>query len=341
MYMAYKKEKRQRHYYIRQSVLKDGVYESRELMDLGTDPSNYLVYPGGRSFYIHDQVEEHLDELDITWDYEELEDIFWPFLRPDIRKSLDGFRQREKRNIKRPEFSEEEDWYIRNRLHIVDKRRYNYLRLGELDQSKLTRIPPKFYRPLAFKSRDELEQLFMDMESRLEVREYSRYVYSFFYLRKFFDEIIAGQVPQALNQEKLDRLFLEEICRLNRDETFWKGMQMRSWLHPYLTRYMIMYFDYPFGPDTYLQDMLRDLIARKNRAFQMPPPAKQEVSTGEAGRILGVTPEKLKSMSRRELTRLYRLRAMKTHPDRGGDHEEFIRMSQAYQVLLSKKHRHQ
>ncbi|WP_363330992.1 J domain-containing protein [Desulfonatronospira sp.] len=41
-------------------------------------------------------------------------------------------------------------------------------------------------------------------------------------------------------------------------------------------------------------------------------------------------------MSRRELTRIYRRRALKMHPDKGGDHEEFIRLNEAYQTLLKK-----
>jgi len=99
MYLACKVENRQRRYYIRKSEFKEGVYVSRDLMDLGTDPSVFLEYPGGRSFYIHERVEERLDEMDPAWDYGELEDIFWPFLRPDIRRSLDGFKCRDTRNF--------------------------------------------------------------------------------------------------------------------------------------------------------------------------------------------------------------------------------------------------
>ena len=41
----------------------------------------------------------------------------------------------------------------------------------------------------------------------------------------------------------------------------------------------------------------------------------------------GITPEELK--------KAYRKRCMETHPDKGGSHEEFIRVSEAYEILSS------
>ena len=336
MYLAWKEQNKKRHYFIRQSVLSQGVYVSRDLMDLGRDPCVFLEYPGGRSFYIHEQVEEQLNASGAAWDYGDLEDVFWPFVSPDIKRSLQGFKSRDVRNRKIPELTHQEDEFIRNRLHIVDKRRYNYLRLGELDQSKLTRIPTRFYRPLAFKSRDELEHLFMNMEGALNPSEYSLYVYSFFYLRRFFDEIIAGKMPQGLDQDRLDRLFLQEICSLDRDVSFWKGFGKKKGLHKYLRRYVIMYFDYPFSTGNILQEHIRDFMARNRAGFQQPRPGKKEPDLKEVSTILGMSVQKLKKMSMRELTRIYRRRALKMHPDKGGDHEEFIRLNEAYQTLLKK-----
>jgi len=238
--------------------------------------------------------------------------------------------------LKSSELTEQEDYFIRHRLHPVDRRRYNYLRLGELDQSRLTRIPVKFYRPLGFKSRDELECLFMSMESRLGVSEYSLYVYSFFYLRRFFDQIIAGQMPHGLDQKRLDELFVQEICSLNRDSLFWDGMDREEGLHPYLVRYVIMYFDYPFAPVNVLQDYIRDFIARNRARFQHPAPRKNSMGMDEVSTILGVSSQKLAAMSKRELTRIYRRRVLKMHPDKGGDHEQFIKLNEAYQTLIQR-----
>ncbi|WP_028574311.1 J domain-containing protein [Desulfonatronovibrio hydrogenovorans] len=335
MYLAQKVISGERHYFIRESVHRDGVYVSRELMSLGTDPSGYLVYPGGRSFYIHEQVEECLARSGADPDYDELEELFWPFVRPDIRHSIQGFRSRGRKRFS--ELTRQEEDFIANHLHPVDRRRYNYLRTGELDQSKQAAISYKFYRSLAFKSRDELEHRFMDMEKELEPDEFSLYVYSFLYLRRHFSEIIAGKMPQGLDPEKLDRLFLEELCGLNRDDLFWKGAGKPEDLHPYLLRYVIMFFDHPLGSESFMQDHLRDFFARTRRRFGDFPVKKPDLSPDEAGRIMGISSAILSSMSQRELTRIYRGLAMKMHPDRGGDHDQFIRLTQAYKMLLSKK----
>jgi DnaJ-class molecular chaperone len=42
-------------------------------------------------------------------------------------------------------------------------------------------------------------------------------------------------------------------------------------------------------------------------------------------------------MSRHGLARLYRRRAQKMHPDKGGDNDKFIKLTQAYHDLLKTK----
>ncbi len=339
MYLAFKIINKQKHYFIRKSVFVDGSYVSRELMCLGPDPSRHIVYPGGRSFYIHEDVEERLISQGVTPDYDRLESIFWPFVKPDIRRSLQGFMSRDDSSGFTSKISTREDDFIRNHLHQVDRRRYNYLRLGELDQSRLTRVPIKFYRPLAFKSRDELEHLFMRMENKLEPSELSLYVYSFFYLRRFFTEMIAGNMPQGLDQQKLDTLFIREICALNKEDLFWKGEYKPDALHPYLVRYVIMFFDYPLGSDSFLREHMQDFYARTRQRFGTLTPKKPDFSEDEAGKIMGVPPKSLYAMSKKELTRIYRGRIMKMHPDKGGDHNKFIKLMEIYRILLSRKNR--
>ena len=337
MYLAYKIINKQKHYFIRKSVFLDGDYVSRELMELGPDPSAYLVYPGGRSFYIHEQVEETLDSQGFVPDYDLLEKIFWPFVRPDIKRALQGFMFRSDSSGIAAKLTPLEDEFIRNRLHPVDRRRYNYLRMGELDQSRLTSIPTKFYRVLAFKSRDELEHLFMDMENRLEPAELSLYVYSFLYLRRFFTEMIAGRMPQGLDQQKLEKLFIREVCSLNSDDLFWKGGHKPADLHPFLIRYVIMFFDYPLSSESFLSEHLRDFIAGTRQRFRTFPSKKPDFSEDEAGTIMGVPARTLYAMSKKELTRIYRGRIMEMHPDKGGDHDRFIKLMEIYRTLLARK----
>jgi len=48
--------------------------------------------------------------------------------------------------------------------------------------------------------------------------------------------------------------------------------------------------------------------------------------------------EALKKMNRRDLGRLYRRKAQQLHPDKGGDHERFVKLNEAYHRLLRTKH---
>jgi curved DNA-binding protein CbpA len=42
-------------------------------------------------------------------------------------------------------------------------------------------------------------------------------------------------------------------------------------------------------------------------------------------------------MSRKELVRIFRRRAQEFHPDKGGDPEKFVELTEAYHMLLSTK----
>jgi len=68
-----------------------------------------------------------------------------------------------------------------------------------------------------------------------------------------------------------------------------------------------------------------------------PPKPRETVSIDEAGKIFGVKEETLKNITVRGLRRLYRRQAQKLHPDTGGDHEKFIKLTDAYQSLLAAK----
>jgi hypothetical protein len=305
------------------------------LYDLGPDPGSFVIYPGGNSFYLDQDMVETIEQRGRNVQYTELENIFWPFVEFSIRRKLQGFHNRAqtRQSHKRP-LHEAEKEFIRNKIHTVDKRRMNYLRLGSLDQSRLGTVPPQLYRPLLYASRDEIEQHFLRMEMELKANERAMYVYSFLHLRRFFSEICAGTMPQGLDQDKLDAVFEEQLCALNADPDFWAPEQPSSFLHPYLVRYAIMFFDHPFGPSPFLDQILQDFIARHR--FHNPPPRKQEVSRDEVSDIFEVPQETLLSMSSRQITRRYRRLAKKHHPDQGGEQEMFIRLNTAYNWLLRR-----
>ena len=185
------------------------------------------------------------------------------------------------------------------------------------------------------KSRDEIEQTFMEMETILHGTESKSYVYSIFDLQKFFAESFAKSIPHFLNQVKVDDYFLKEICRLNDDPIFWTGMDQSDQLHEYLVRYAIMFFDFEHEPRSFIEDYIRRFI--NSRRDYRPPSLTRSVTLGEASTLFNVSKDSLDKMGRSDLARLYRRRAQKMHPDKGGDHDTFVKLTEAYHSLLVKK----
>ena len=196
-------------------------------------------------------------------------------------------------------------------------------------------MSPALYRWLLAKSRDEIEQRFIKMERCLGPSELKNYTFVIFDLQRFFTESWAKRIPQGLNQEKLDRHFVKEICRLNTDASFWAGEEKADFLHEYLRRYVVMFFDNPFERDTFLQDHVREFMD-SHRKWRFPE-RKQKMTVTEASSIFGVAKDILESMSKRSIIRLFRRLAKKLHPDKGGKHEEFIKLADAYRELLRRK----
>ena len=121
MYLAQTTVNGQTHYFIRESYLHQNRFLSRNLFDIGTDPAQYIVYPGGNSFYIHESIEERLNDLDVYPKDDELEDIFWRFLDPRIKRALEIFRNRQK-NLKHRNVPKTRDTASASKFHIFDPR---------------------------------------------------------------------------------------------------------------------------------------------------------------------------------------------------------------------------
>ncbi len=334
MYLASEKIDGRLHFYLRESYREADVFLSRDLIDLGPDPARYIIYPGGNAFYIDTDIEDRLIELGAGNQLHELEDIFWRFVDPQIQRVLEPFRRRENRHrtSRRNKAAAATD---SAELHIFDKRRALYLKFGQSDQRHLGRVPLKYFGGLRNKSRDELEFGFMDMEAALNPREYKIYTFTIFDLQQFFYESFARNQPQMLNQDQVDDYFITRICRLNLDPAFWAGAPGNDRLHRHLIRYVLMHFDYDYAPGTFLEDYLRQFI-NSRRTYQ-PPFKSKAASLKEAAPILGESVEKLKQMSRRELVRLYRRKAQEMHPDKGGDHDQFVKLTEAYRDLIGRK----
>jgi hypothetical protein len=96
-----------------------------------------------------------------------------------------------------------------------------------------------------------------------------------------------------------------------------------------------MFFDYDYEPSHILDEYILNFI--NSRRDYRSPPQKRAVSLDETSTIFGVTKAFLAKMSRKDLARLYRRKAQMLHPDKGGDHDKFVRLTEAYHDLLGRK----
>jgi hypothetical protein len=244
------------------------------------------------------------------------------------------FRHRENRS-RAEHKSKEKLENVELPVHIFDKRRLHYLKFGRMEQGYLWLIPQKLFDILRHRSRDEIEQQFLEMELQLNPREYKAYAYVIFNINQFFTESFAKKKPQDLQQGAVDEYFIDEICKLNQDHIFWAGLQTTTSLHEYLIRYLMMYFDYDYAPRSWVEDYIRNFI--NSRRDDRSPFKAGSVTLKEASSVFDESKEVLKKMSRQELVRLFRRKAQELHPDKGGDHEKFVALSHAYHVLLKTK----
>ncbi len=317
-------------YSIRTSFPENGLYLSRQLMELGTDPRMFIRYPQGRSFYVDSVVEDTLRAMGEAVDYDDLERMFWPFVNEEVRRRYDGSFSRKKDGTETVDAST---------IHLFDKRRLSYLRTGSMNQRHIGKSPDKLFRGLSEKSRDELEQQFMADERRLPAREIKAYVFVIFDLQRHFNTLFAREMPQALDQDKVADHLVTELCALNRDRGFWAGMAMEKDLHAYLVRYLIMFFDTEYQKPRFLQDLefARMNSRRYHRQTGQSFGMSRDQVYAEAETVFGVASQALKGMDKREIRRMYRRKARELHPDQGGSHERFIDLARLYEELMKNR----
>ena len=335
MYLATLTRSGNTRYEIRQSIPgpQRRYRDYRVVFDLGVDPGRYIENLSDDICYfsseLEDQVQPHTKDDATTI----LEDLLWDFLPEDEQYRLNIFRHRGKARV--TPLSDEDRQQIERDVHLFDRRRLYYLRYGAVDQSRISRVNPKLYRPLIKKCRDEREFYFLDLEKKLQYKELKTYVFAVFDLQRYFTESFSATMPEALDQVDISEHFIKDICTLNSDQRFWKSEPPSDSLHGHLIHYLVMFFDHSYGSRSLFDDFVREFMGR-HRTFSWPE-RKPTVSTDQAAEIFQTTWQKLQKMNRMALTRLYRKRAKELHPDSGGDHDEFIKLNAAYASLLARK----
>ena len=327
------------HYILSESCYNDECWKHRPLIDLGPDPGTYIEYPGGNSFHVKESLLERVQNMAERFSEDELEALLMPFLDPHIRRIVERFeRPRESAKPWRS-LSPDEVLAQQKKLHSFDKRRFHYLRFGRVQMGDLDRRPWRFLQILSEKSRDEIEAMMEQMELVLKPHERRAYVYTAFQLQNHFQHLLTRNHPSALDPEKVDESFMEEICRLNRDERFFNGVAPHDQqsLHPYLIKYLILYFDNDFVPGTFWNQTVKDFMWKHQFHRKPNSHSRPSVSHEAACRCLEISLEDFKKMDREKLTRCYRRMAKKTHPDRGGESGRFVEIKAAYETLLPMK----
>lgn len=336
LYLARSVLKSPVHYSLRLSYWNsaDNSFCTCELADLGITPDKFICYPNDTSFHLKTDFVYHVSTLCGRDSETELERLFWPFVDPSVQQKMDHFFHR---GTSTASFLPGKKLlsFDGRPPHSFDQRRLHFLRFGSTDQGKIFRMPPRLLAKLLNRSRDELEQYFLEEESRLREHELKSYLYAALDLQHHFSESYARRIPQALPPEKIDEVFLQELCLLNDNHDFWEERTDYSRLPVYLIRYLILFFDSSFPRQDRRFEQASEFM-HGHREFRWPE-RRNKVSGTEISSIFGESEETLRKADKKELTRLFRKKAKALHPDTGGDHEKFVRLIEAYEELLRGK----
>jgi len=324
------------HYSLRLSFwdMKKLCFSTSELLDLGTNPEDFLHYPNDTCFHLNTDLVYHIEKLCGRDMEPELEQLLWPFVDPGVQRKMEHFFSRgtglsygkPRKNLLS---------FDGQPVHSFDKRRLHFLRFGSTDQGRVFRMPPRLEAKLLNRSRDELEQYFLEEETRLREHEVKSYLYAALNLQKHFTESFARSIPQALPAEAIDKAFLTEFCLLNKDKEFWQERTDFSNLPEYLIRYLILFFDSIFPRHRRTVEHAAE-FQDQHRQFRWPA-RKSTLNKDEISTLFRESKETLQKADKKEITRLYRQKAKSLHPDTGGDHDDFVRLTEAYEELLRSK----
>jgi hypothetical protein len=333
------------HYILRETYRNNGDWTYRDLIDLGPDPAQYIGYPGGYAFHIRSELEQALRSARVEYTREELAELLIPFLHPALRWVFEHSQTAYFPYTLSRACSIDELSGYQEEIHPFDVRRLHYLKFGQIDMGRVEMSRSwRFLRILSCKCRDEIEATFEAMEQDLTGGELSSYIYTALHLQKHFPYHSLRNYPAGLDLDEIDARFLEEICRLNNDELFFRGVEGRDGktLHSYLSKYVWLYFDHELEVESPWEWFMRELLERQrfyreSRQYYRPSRVEPSISVTEACAILEISNERFSVMSRRELIRIYRRKAKEKHPDKGGDHDAFVRLGAAYEILLAAK----
>ena len=331
MYLAKKQHRLNKvvTYSLRESVRDEsGNLTFRELFDLGTDPTKYIEYIDERIFYISPEIEERLAALKVDYEYEELEELFWPFIDAEIKQLIEDFGGIRGRGARpRRHAISPDDFCL---THPFDRRRLYYLKSLQIDMGNAIEKPLPIYEVLVGKCRDEIENCIALMETELRPWDMRGYLYAIFDIAANFAPKLTRFIPDGQDQEQMDTYFLEKICELNNDPEWFDQKTTLSGsdpLHLYLQKYLFLYFDVFYNR---VQNRQKDRIFGPGQRWE-PSILRVHLDT------MGLSADEFRDMSRHDLSSYFKKKAMEMHPDKGGDHETFVALIKSYEALVRYK----
>ena len=321
------------HYQLRQSFVSEkSLHDYEVIFDLGAQPSDYFSIIEEHIVIFADILLQTLTKA-LGKDPETLlEKLLFEFFPQAVQHKLNTFKDRAA--TYRGALTVDEKKAIQTQIHIFDRRRLYYLRYGAVDQSRLSKLHEKCCRPLLGQSRDEREYYFAAEEKVLEPGSYFQYIFAIFNLQTHFQQSFAPWLPEALAMDEVAEQFTRTICSVQKDRTFWQAQTGGEFLHTHLTRYLWMFFDFAPHQPSFQKEFARAFMGN-HRTFKWPE-KKVEVAPEIIEEIFGISHSHLAALKKEELTSLYRKKAMELHPDKGGDAEHFIILSEVYSTLLGK-----
>ncbi len=334
MYLARQETPLGIQYIIRHSFKDKGIYKAKDVVKLGVNPANFIVFTDDVHFEIDSYVLGEIRKAGIEADDYLLEELFLPFFDPYFQAKTEHFRDRSKYRSWKP-LSRKGRQLIAEQTHLFDRRRIFFLRFGFNSPEMLDRSP-QLYRNLLGKSRDEIEQMILFQELQLQINEYKEYLFFVFDLQSYFKDRLTRFMPHAFSQDEIDPFFLDEYCLLDGDKSFWAGYSHNETKGDnYLIRYLIMYFDFSHtqGNSQFTHNDFRFY----EKSYRASSSTNNQMSSNTAAEIFGLNSDEVMNMSKKELTSLYRQKAHSLHPDKGGDNDQFVELTEAYNELLRSR----
>jgi len=322
MYVAVVREEGRARYELRRTVLLDGGLGFETVADLGADPGSMVRF--GRFGISY--AEKLLDALSgFDADMDRVDEAFARFA-PQGYTGFSGRGGTWRRTT--PTSAQIEEI---GALHEFDRRRMAFLRSGEVNLSRIGEVNPRLFKGLVGKSRDELEQMFLHLERELPLDEARAYVHAAFNLQRHFASLVARTNPEALDQDRLDEVFMFEYCALVQDEAF--GFGLPGGAKAYLRRYACMHFDFDFPA----VDGFRRVFEAFMNDFRRHRPRPKPVAPERVRELFGLDMAEIRKLTRREFARVFRKKAMSMHPDKGGDHDTFVELLETYKRMIRGK----